>query len=221
PTLNLFGSMLGSEHDATRLLDDLAARGGAEPATDFREHMSFLETTRYWATVGADRADHAEQQPPPPQREYPMFKSESFPRPLPAETVCALLATLAEERVPGQSRELDFSPWGGAYNRIGEHATAFAHRRELFSLKHTAIVDSDSPKAAKDAAQRWLTKSWRTVHPSGSGRVFPNFPDPDLEDWRHAYYGTNYQRLLRVKGTYDPGNFFCFHQSLPNNPGSD
>ena len=221
PTLNLFGSMLGSEHDVARLLDDLAARAGAGPTTAFHKHMSFLETTRYWATLGADRADHAEHEPPPPQREYPILKSEFFRRPLPAETVGALLATLAEERLPGQSRELDFTPWGGAYNRIGEHATAFAHRRELFSLKHTAIVDSDSSKTAKGAAQRWLTKSWRTVHPWGSGRVFPNFPDPDLDDWRHAYYGANYQRLRRVKRTYDPDNFFRLRQSRPNEPGSD
>jgi Berberine and berberine like len=103
--------------------------------------------------------------------------------------------------------------------RVREDATAFAHRHELFSLKHTATVASDSSQLVRDAAQRWLTKSWRTVQPWGSGRVFPNFPDPDLENWRHAYYGTNYQQLLRVKATYDPDNIFRFHQSLPN-PGA-
>jgi Berberine and berberine like len=145
-----------------------------------------------------------------------MFKSEFFRRPLPTEAIAALVASLAEERVPGQSRELDFTPWGGAYNRIREDATAFVHRRELFSLKHTAIVDSDSSTGAQDAARRWLTKSWRMVRPWGTGRVFPNFPDPDLEDWRRAYYGTNYRRLQLVKGTYDPGNAFRFHQSIPS-----
>lgn len=83
----------------------------------------------------------------------------------------------------------------------------------MFSLKHTAIVDSDSPKAA-DAALRWLMQSWQAVRPWGSGRVFPNFPDPDLDDWAHAYYGSNYERLLRIKGAYDPGNVFRFRQSL-------
>ena len=47
--------------------------------------------------------------------------------------------------------------------------------------------------------------------------MFPNFPDSDLEDWRHAYYATNYQRLLRIKATYDPDNLFRFHQSLASN----
>jgi FAD/FMN-containing dehydrogenase len=216
PVLNVFGSMLGSERDAAELLDRLAARAGADPTTDFRQHMSFQETTRYWAALGADaQADEHEQQPL--QHEYTTLKSEFFRRRLPTEAVAALLRNLPAERIPGQSRELDFTPWGGAYNRVREDATAFAHRRELFSLKHTAIVDPDSPTAAREAAQRWLTKSWRTVRPWGTGRVFPNFPDPHLEDWAHAYYGTNYQQLVRVKGTYDPGGFFRFHQSLPSN----
>jgi hypothetical protein len=54
------------------------------------------------------------------------------------------------------------------------------------------------------------------VHPWGSGRVYPNFPDPDLEDWARAYYGPNYDRLLRVKKGYDPDDFFRFEQSLPS-----
>jgi FAD/FMN-containing dehydrogenase len=44
--------------------------------------------------------------------------------------------------------------------------------------------------------------------------VFPNFPDQDLDDWAHAYYGPNHERLLRIKRTYDPDNVFRFHQSL-------
>jgi FAD/FMN-containing dehydrogenase len=45
--------------------------------------------------------------------------------------------------------------------------------------------------------------------------VYPNFPDPDLQDWAHAYHGTNDDRLRRVKAAYDPDGLFRFHQSLP------
>jgi FAD/FMN-containing dehydrogenase len=216
PVLNLFGSMLGSEQDTAELLDDLIVRAGADSATDFRKFMSREETTRYWAALGAEKQTDQDEPRKPAPREYALLKSEFFRQPLPREAITALLANLADGRSPDHSRELDFTPWGGAYNRIREDATAFAHRRELFSLKHAAVVDADSARFVRDAAQSWVTNSWKTVRPWGSGRVFPNFPDPDLEDWRHAYYGANYERLLRVKTKYDPRNAFRFHQSLPS-----
>jgi hypothetical protein len=40
--------------------------------------------------------------------------------------------------------------------------------------------------------------------------VFPNFADPELDQQPVAYYGTNYQRLLQIKGRYDPGSSFHF-----------
>jgi hypothetical protein len=68
--------------------------------------------------------------------------------------------------------------------------------------------------SAAAAAHRWVARSWTTVHPWGSGRVFQNFADPDLENWADAYYGTNYERLVRIKARHDPRNIFRFHQSL-------
>lgn len=54
----------------------------------------------------------------------------------------------------------------------------------------------------------WLTRSWQTVRPSGSGGVYPNFPDPDLDDPEHAYYGPNLARINQVRGAYDPAGLF-------------
>ena len=56
----------------------------------------------------------------------------------------------------------------------------------------------------------------RPCIPWGTGRVYPNFPDPDLEDWARAYHGTNLERLARIKARYDPDGFFRFHQSIPS-----
>jgi FAD binding domain len=36
----------------------------------------------------------------------------------------------------GDQREIDFLPWGGAYNQVRPDATAFPHRDELFLVQH-------------------------------------------------------------------------------------
>ena len=69
-------------------------------------------------------------------------------------------------------------------------------------------------EAERQAARGWLSDSWALVHPWGSGGVYPNFPDPELEDWARAYHGANLDRLRRVKAAYDPENVFRFDQSV-------
>ena len=100
-------------------------------------------------------------------------------------------------------RQLAFTAMGGAYNRVAEGATAFAHRSERFLLEHIG-----------DAADPWVDRSWATARADGSGRVYPNFPDPALDDWAAAYHAGNYPRLAAVKNAYDPHRFFEFPQAI-------
>ena len=132
--------------------------------------------------------------------------------PLPPEAVTGLIAHLTADRRAGQARELDFTPWGGAYNRARQTATAFAHRTPLYLVKHTASAQPRAGEAETAAARRWARRSWQQLHRWGTGQVFPSFPDPDLRDWGHAYYGVNYRRLLAVKARYDAGNRFRSRQ---------
>ncbi len=226
PVVNLFGAMIGTESDTMELLDELVTRVGADPTSASRKHMSYRETKRYLAELGDAMAGDDDRLGEPSRGEpsvegHPYSKSEFFRRPLPADALAALVEHLAKERVPGQSRELDFTPWGGAYNRVPADATAFAHRDELFLLQQAVVVDPGAPAAEREATRRWLARSWGSTRPWGSGGVYPNFPDPDLEDWAHAYYGTNYDRLVRTKARYDPDGFFSFHQSIPSRvPGN-
>jgi hypothetical protein len=127
--------------------------------------------------------------------------------------IAELLAHFADGR-QRETRVLDFTPWAGAYNGVPAEATAFAHRAERFLLKQEAVVDAHAPEAERQAARGWLSRSWSLVHPLGSGGVYPNFPDPELEDWGRAYHGDNLDRLRRVKATYDPENVFRFDQSI-------
>jgi FAD/FMN-containing dehydrogenase len=138
----------------------------------------------------------------------PSSKSEFFRRTLPAGALVRLLANLVRARRAGETRELDFMPWGGAYNRLPIDAAAFSHRRERFLLKHTIALRPHASQEQTQAARRWLARSWNATHPYGSGGVFASFPDPELSDPARAYYGSNLDRLQVVKRNYDPDGVF-------------
>jgi FAD/FMN-containing dehydrogenase len=206
PLVNLFGAMIGSRSDADELLEQLVDRVGTPPAPAEFTHLPYRDAKQHLAERGP-----GEDRP----LGHLLSKSEFVGRALPAEVVQSLVDNLASSRVAGQSRALDFLPWSGAYNRVRPDATAFAHRTARFLLKHTAVVDPDTPTDDLRATRSWLTRSWALVHRWGTGGVYPSFPDADLENWAAAYYGDNYDRLVRVKARYDPTGFFRFHQSLP------
>jgi FAD/FMN-containing dehydrogenase len=152
------------------------------------EEMPYREAKR-WLT---------ENGPPEQSATDERSKSEFFRDLIPAATV----ATLIDHFEHGTgARELDFSPWGGAYNRTKPDATAFPHRDARFLLKHTGPPD-------------WVEHAYAITHPHGTGGAYVNFPDPYLEDGLTAYHGSNLARLREIKARYDPENRFRFPQSL-------
>ena len=200
PVVHLFGSMIGSEPEAAALLDEFVSIAGADAASSERAHMRYGSLKSYLAERGpGDQEDELGR---------PYMKSEFFRQPLPAGAVEALVERFVLARRPGEARKLDFMPWGGAYNRVPAEATAFPHREELFLLEHSVVVPADFDAAATEAARAWLLDSWELVHPSGSGGVYANFPDPDLPDEHRAYWGANLERVRRVKEKYDPERVF-------------
>lgn len=117
-------------------------------------------------------------------------------------TIDALVTALTAGPMDGL-RRLGFTVMGGAYNRVAAGATAFAHRGGRFLVEHGAAATSS-----------WTDVSWTIAHADGSGRVYPNFPDPALADGPAAYHAGNLPRLAAVKGQYDPDRLFTFPQSL-------
>jgi hypothetical protein len=199
--------MLGVESTTVDLLDELVTRAGQDPTSADHVYASYRDVKRYLVDLGdrmeGDASRRGTSQPGPVYS-----KSEYFRRSLPTGAIAGLLDNLVRGRMSGESRALDFTPWAGAYNRVPPHATAFAHRAERFLLKHELVLDAGASAAATSAGRRWLTRSWTTVHQWGSGGVYPNFPDPQLENAGHAYYQSNLERLIRVKRRYDPDDFF-------------
>jgi hypothetical protein len=213
PSVDVYAAVLAGESDAEGLLGELVSRAGVDPVSTTAERLSFEGTRLYWAALDEDEPAAAEA-PTTPERIRLYARSEFFRQPIPMDAVAALLDVFARDRNAGEYRELDFMPWAGAYNRVRPEATAFVHRQERFQLKHAVTVEAGASKAAQRAAHAQVTRSWGSVHPWGSGRVFQNFADPDLEDWPQAYYGPNLERLMRVHERYDPDPVFRSERSL-------
>jgi FAD/FMN-containing dehydrogenase len=199
------GAFIGPEAEAARLVGELVERAAAQPASVLLDPGSYHAVKR--ALVGMGGVDDALAEG------HAFSRSELFARPLPAAAIGALVEHLTAGG--GAARELDLTPMGGAYNRVAEDATAFAHRGARFLLKHTTVVAPGAPAAERASARDWLERSFALVHPWGSGRVYPNFPEPDLAGWARAYHAGTYERLLEVKARYDPGDAFRGPQTIP------
>jgi FAD/FMN-containing dehydrogenase len=209
PTVTLFGASLGTKSETADLLGELAARAGADPGSSSLQQLPYSDARRFLAEEAPGLAlPGTASLDEPEQPDIAFNKSEFFRDLFPGDAIKALVGHLAADRVRGQARELDFTPWGGAYNTVQPHATAFVHRKERFLLKHAAILDAAASRSARDDARTWLTRSWTIAHRYGSGGVFPNFADPDLDPWATAYHRGNRDRLLQVKAKYDPENVF-------------
>jgi len=115
------------------------------------------------------------------------MRSEFFSHAMSGRTLASLLTQFGDHGTMGR-REITFTAMGGAYNKVAEDATAFAHRSECFLLEHIA-----------DAADPWVDRSWAIAHADGSGRVYPNFPDPALDDWGSAYHAGNHPGWQRSR----------------------
>jgi FAD/FMN-containing dehydrogenase len=186
----LFGASTLEEGSTRELLQEFIDRAAVAPTIELGAGLPFNHLKR---TFGDPRDV--------PERVVRM-RSEFFSHAMAPRTLVSLLAQLGEPRTTGR-RELAFTVIGGAYNRVAEDATAFAHRSERFLLEHSA-----------EAGDPWVDRSWATAHADGSGRVYPNFPDPALDDWAVAYHAGNYPRLKAVKNAYDPHRLFDFPQAI-------
>jgi len=101
--------------------------------------------------------------------------------------------------------------YGGAAQRVAEDATAFPHRQAQYDLMITAQW---SDPTESDQHIGWVRETWEAVQPFGSGRVYVNTLGVEGDARVRQAYGANYERLVQVKNTYDPTNFFSQNQNI-------
>ncbi len=116
------------------------------------------------------------------------------------------------KNTPHISSSMHLHPINGAAQRVGAEETAFGHRDKSFAPVIVGIWDDP---ADNEANIKWVKDYYAAIHPhSGSDGGYVNFMSDDDDERAPANYGANYERLARVKATYDPDNLFHLNQNI-------
>ena len=117
----------------------------------------------------------------------------------------------AVDTLPSPHCEILIVSMGGAISRVEPGATAYAHRAARFV---TNVHGRWESAAEDERGVRWARDFFEKAARFATGGVYVNFITDDERGRVHAAYGANYQRLARVKRTYDPDNLFRVNQNI-------
>jgi len=147
---------------------------------------------------------------PPGLHDY--WKS-SFLQDLSDEAIDTMVAHCAMR--PGPLCHMVMEELGGAVSRVGHEATAFNHRDVRYNFLSLGVCADPAESAP---CIRWAREFWRAMQPFASGGVYVNYlgqeADEGAERVQAAYGPPKYERLVALKNTYDPTNFFRFNQNI-------
>lgn len=114
-------------------------------------------------------------------------------------------------RMPSPQCEIFIGHIDGVANEIPPDATAWGHR----DVKYIMNVHARWDKASEDdRCIQWARSFFKASKPFASPGAYVNFMTEDEKDRVMSAYGTNYERLARIKKEYDPGNIFHVNQNI-------
>jgi FAD/FMN-containing dehydrogenase len=217
PQIQVGGTYVGTVAGAARLLDQLYAKVGSRPSSHFLNEESYLSAMLVEA--GCSEVAGCHTGPGGKLPRVPSFaKSDFFTQKLSASAIRALLAGIERLRhvrgTAGGGGAIAFDALGGEVNRVSPSATAFVHRNALFVAQYSTSWNNPGTTRGVANQHAWLRSYYASMHPHASGQAYQNYVDPDLTNWRQAYYGANYPQLSRVKAKYDPHQLFNFPQAI-------
>jgi hypothetical protein len=101
--------------------------------------------------------------------------------------------------------------YGGAASRLPNDATAFGSRAAEYDL---VILSQWVNPADSERHINWTRRFADAMVPFRSGSYLLNALGEEEADTIRAAFGPNYDRLVAVKTTYDPANFFRVNQNI-------
>ncbi|PFP44206.1 FAD-binding protein [Priestia megaterium] len=196
--LHATGLFLGSKTKLTSLLEPLTSVG--TPTRVFIQELSYPNVVEHLMPDGSI-----------PGRVDQNYKlSSAWATCLFPDEAIKIMRTFLEES-NGTESSFFFLNCGGAVSRISPEATAFFWRSPKFYLEWNTTWTQDS-EASRNLAL--VARTHQLLNPFVEG-AYVNSPDQYIINFGPAYYGTNFDRLQRIKAKYDPENVFHFPQSIP------
>ncbi|MDY7103209.1 MAG: FAD-binding oxidoreductase [Actinomycetota bacterium] len=115
-------------------------------------------------------------------------------------------------KVPCPESGVFLFPLDGAVDDVAADATAFAHRDAAFS---TAYCGSFGDADATSDVVAWVRDAYEAQRPHSLDAGYINFMAGDDAERARANFGDHWDRLARIKATYDPENLFRLNQNIP------
>ncbi len=152
---------------------------------------------------------------------FPHKVSSCYPR---AEFGSAEVRRLAQYLMnsgyePTARRYLSLMSLGGAVANANDRS-CFAYREKPYLMQYQAWwADKDPNSEVSRRCMAWVAGFRDTMQPHTEGS-FINFPDRDLpasdrKALLRYYYADRLERLIGIKGQYDPRNLFDFPMGIP------
>jgi hypothetical protein len=133
-----------------------------------------------------------------------------FMRSVDQELAGRIVSALESSDAP--MRAVQLRVLGGAIARVPNDATAYAHRSSPIMVNVAAFYagPDDLPRR-----RQWVDEVAGMLEQGEAGRYVNFVGDEGPEGVRAAYPPATWERLARVKATYDPGNLFRLNQNVP------
>jgi FAD/FMN-containing dehydrogenase len=113
--------------------------------------------------------------------------------------------------MPTMKSTMHLYPIDGAAHDTGNSDTAWAYRDANWGSVF-AGVDPDPGNA--EAIRNWTVDYFDALHPYSAGGAYVNMMMDEGQERVKASYGDNYERLTKIKASYDPDNLFRVNQNI-------
>jgi FAD binding domain/Berberine and berberine like len=132
-----------------------------------------------------------------------------FVEDIPDEAV-AIHARFGAE-LPTMKSTMHLYPIDGAAHDVDSADTAWSYREARWGAVFAGV---DPDPANVPAIRSWSIDYHEALHPYSAGGAYVNMMMDEGEERVRASYRGNYDRLARIKATYDPYNLFSVNQNI-------